>query len=384
MIYDVIVIGAGINGLAIAHCLRRRHPEAHIAVLERFAGPAPDRASSHGLIRITRSVYETVLEVKGMFRSLEEWRLLEDELGGALIHFRPMCLYGTPNGAIAGFVAAITEVLADAPDLAVRQIDASEARGLYPQFRFEKDSVVLDDRTAGTILASETVRRLVGRLKESGVELRYNTRVGGIERVSDGYRMHTDNGDLRSRQLVVATGPWIGQLASCPPGRVTPIRQTVAYVRVKGLPTGTAMGEFPTWAHLGTGANPIHYGLPAHGGQGLKVARHVTDGPAADLETDELAVDPTAALRLVDFVRKHLVVTDVELVETERCMYTCGDANKFIVDWLDESRQGVVVGAGSGHMFKWAPFVGRMVADMLTDGQPTYDEARALLPVWSL
>jgi sarcosine oxidase len=378
------VIGAGINGLAIAHCLRRRSPDAHIAVLERFAAPASERASSHGLIRITRSAYPTVLEVKGMFRALEEWRLFEDEVGGALIHFRPMCLFGTPHGAIADYAAAIAEVARDTPDLAVRQIDPSEARRLYPQFRFEKDSVILDDRTAGTIRASETIRRLVGRLEESGVELRYNTRVGGFERASDGYRVHTAAGDLRSRHLVVATGPWISQLVSCPPGRVTPIRQTVAYVRVEGLPTGTAIGEFPTWAHMGSGANPLHYGLPAHGGQGLKVARHVTDGPAVDLETDDLAADSTAALELVDFVRRHLVVTDVELVETERCMYTCGDTDKFIVDWLDESHQGVVVGAGTGHMFKWVPFVGRMVTDMLTDGQPSCDEARALLPVWSL
>ena len=35
-------------------------------------------------------------------------------------------------------------------------------------------------------------------------------------------------------------------------------------------------------------------------------------------------------------------------------------------------------------MFKWAPFVGRMVADMLTDGEPSLAEARALLPGWTL
>jgi sarcosine oxidase len=378
------VIGAGINGLAVAHGLRRRHTDARIAILERFDGPASFHASSHGQLRIIRSAYPTVLEAKGMLRALQEWRLFEDELGAPLIHFQRMCFFGPPNGAIEDYADAVTRVAADRPDLAVRQIDVPAARRLYPQFRFQSDSVVLDDRTAGTIFASETIRRLAAHLTEAGVELRYSTCVDGIERVPDGYRVHTDHGDVRSHKLVVASGPWIEQLVSCPPGRATPIRQTVAYLRVEGLPTGTAIGEFPTWAHLGSRVNPLHYGLPAHGGQGLKVARHVTDAPATDLELDDQTADPAVALALVDFVRKHFVVTDVELLETERCMYTCSADENFIVDWLDESRQGMIIGAGSGHMFKWAPLVGRMVTDMLTDGEPGYDEGRALLPSWSL
>lgn len=384
MTYDVIVIGSGINGLAVAHYLRQHQHDANIVVLERFGGPAPDQASSHGLVRITRSAYPTAPEVRGMFRALEEWKLLEDSLHRKLIEFQPMCLYGSSDGAIKDYVAAINEVLSTTPDLAVRQVDVSEAHGLFPQFRFEKDSVVLEDRTAGTILAAETINRLVEGLLATNVELRYNTCVRGIERRADGYRVRTNNGEFRTRQLVVAAGPWTSQLVACPPGRLAPIRQTVAYVRVDGLRTGTALGEFPTWAHMGSGPNPIHYGLPDHGGQGLKVSRHVTEGPAADLDAKNLAVDPAVARSLVDFVRKQLVVSDVELIETEHCIYTCGDADRFVVDWLDETHQGVVVGAGSGHMFKWSPLVGRMVADMLTDGIPSCDEARALLPVWAL
>ena len=110
----------------------------------------------------------------------------------------------------------------------------------------------------------------------------------------------------------------------------------------------------------------------------------MTDAAATDLELDDQTASPAAALELVDFVRNHFVVTDVELLETERCMYTCSTDDNFIVDWLDDSHQGMIVGAGSGHMFKWAPFVGRMVTDMLTDGEPGYDECRALLPFWSL
>ena len=180
-----------------------------------------------------------------MFRSLEEWRILEEGLVDALIHFRPMWLYGNPNGAISGYVAAIDRVLADTPSLDVRQIDVSEARRLYPQFRFDNDSVVLDDRTAGTIFAFETIRRLVGSLVEAGVKLRYNTRVVSFERLSNGYSVHTDVGDLRCRQLIVAPGPWIDQLVSCPPDRVNTICQTVAYVGVKGLPTGTRDWRVP-------------------------------------------------------------------------------------------------------------------------------------------
>jgi glycine/D-amino acid oxidase-like deaminating enzyme len=195
-------------------------------VLERFAGPASDNASSHGQLRVTRSAYLNACEVMGMSH------------------------------------------------LAVRRLDLSQAAQQYPQFKFDKDAVILDDRTAGTILASETVKRLIERLTQTNVEVRYGTQVHGFERSREGYLLQTEEGGLETHRLVVAAGPWTPGLVPCAPGRITPIRQTVGYFRVAGLPTGTGIGEFPTWAHLGSGVNPIHYGLPAHAGQGLKVARH--------------------------------------------------------------------------------------------------------------
>ncbi len=368
--YDVIVIGAGIAGLAVAHGLRRRDAASRIAVLERFAGPAPARGSSHGLLRIIRSAYPTILETSAMRRCFLEWRRLEQDIGGPLIRLSPMCLYGAPSGVIADYAAAIEKVHAGTTNPAIRRIDACGARRLFPQFAFDDDAIVLEDRTAGILFASEIIRRLAETLARARVELRYDTQVLEIERESGGYRVHTDGGALRAHRLVVAAGPWTGGLVPCPAGRITPIRQTVAYVRVSGLPTGTAVGAFPPWAHVGDGANPIHYGLPAFAPQGLKVARHVTEGPATDPEPDDADADPAEADRLVDFVRSHLNVTGVELLGTERCMYTCGRDDRFILDWLDDSRRGIVLGAGSGHMFKWAP-VDR------PDGDPDADRRRA-------
>jgi len=382
--YDLIVIGAGINGLMIAHSFLRRYPDAKVAILERFSGPAPKQASSHGLIRVTRSAYTNVSEVKGMVRSLEEWGLLEQEFDDTFIHFKPMCFFGPPNGEITKYLKAIQQVASDIPDPLVEQIDVTKARRMYPQFRFENDSVVLSDNTAGTIFASETIRRLVERLQAAGVNFMFNTLVQSFEYKSKMYQIVTNHGDYHAHQLVVAAGPWVNQIVTCPPNRVTPIRQTVAYVKVAGLPTSTRIGEFPTWAYLGSGVNPIYYGLPAYGQQGLKVAQHVTEGLASDLDIDIVPVNSSIAQSLVDFVRAHFMVENVELLETEHCMYTCGINDRFIVDWLDEHQQGMIVGAGSGHMFKWAPYIGRIVTNMLTDGEPGTNEARDLLPLWSL
>lgn len=384
MTYDIIVIGAGINGLAFAHRFNQCHPSARIAVLERFAHPAPSEASSHGLLRMTRSVYPTVSEVKGMSCSLKEWQILESEFDTTLIHYRPMCVYGKPSELFAGYVSAVAEVANEVPDLKVEQISLSKARHLFPQFRFEKETIILEDQTAGTILANKTITLLVEHLTKAGVEFHYGTEAFEIERHIDGYRVHTHKGEYLSQKLVAASGPWSNQILTCPPQRLKPMRQTVAYVSVKGLPTGTSVGNFPTWAYIGDGENPVYYGLPSYGGQGLKVAQHVADGPASDPDSNSLTADRDAALHLIDFVRERLVVTSAELLETESCMYSVGTDERFIVDWLDDTRQAVIIGAGSGHMFKWAPFIGQIVTDMLTDGRPSSVEARSLLPYWTL
>ncbi|MDX1461032.1 MAG: FAD-dependent oxidoreductase [Xanthomonadales bacterium] len=382
--FDFAVIGAGINGLAIAHALYRRHPGARLAIFERFHSAAPIQASSHGQLRITRSAYAGAREVKGMICALEEWRILERELGTRLIHFHPMCFFGHPDGAMMAYANAVAEAKARFPNLALRLIDVAEAAGAFPQFRFSPGTVVIEDQTAGIILASVTIRRLLDRLLEGGINVRCRTRIGRIEHASCGYRLQTDNGCLRTRRLVVAAGPWLRDLVPRLATAIIPIRQTVGYFRLEGLHGGTGIGEFPPWAHMGRSSDSFHYGLPAHRGQGLKVARHVTAGPASNLQVvDEEAVS-AAAMELIEFVRNHFVASKVDLLEIEHCLYSCRSGENFVVDWLDDSCRAVVVGAGNGHMFKWAPFVGRAVADMLTEGEPSQSEARELLPAWAI
>ena len=98
MIYDVIVLGAGINGLSAAYHLSRRKP-GKLAVLEQFE-VGHGLGSSHGKSRITRSTYSTPKYVELIQTAhREEWPRLALEAGQQFLRPTLGCFFGPGNGS---------------------------------------------------------------------------------------------------------------------------------------------------------------------------------------------------------------------------------------------------------------------------------------------
>ena len=91
---------------------------------------------------------------------------------------------------------------------------------------------------------------------------------------------------------------------------------------------------------------------PVHG---LKAGAHHA-GAEADPDMEE-SPDPAIVERIASWVRE----VDPDPVEAQSCLYTTTSDEHFVL----ERRGRVVVGSAcSGHGFKFAPAVGRRLADL--------------------
>jgi sarcosine oxidase len=187
--------------------------------------------------------------------------------------------------------------------------------------------------------------------------VRVHTRVTGIE---DDGRVRLDGETIEAEAVVVTAGAWVSRLLEPlgidPP--VTPTRESVAYfplASADGLPT-VIDWRLPAGYDLPRPGDSV-YALPSP--DGLKVGVHRT-GPPTDPD-EEGVVDPEAVRCARDWVVRHVEGVAPEPHRTETCLYTNMPDESFVLE-----RQGrVVVGSPcSGHGFKFAPLVGRELADL--------------------
>jgi sarcosine oxidase len=326
---DVVVVGAGVMGLATAHALARAGREP--VVLEQFE-LGHTHGSSHGATRIFRLAYEDPEWVRLARKSLRLWRELEADSGETLLELTG--LIDLPEE-----IDPLTATL-DATGTRYELLTAEEV-----EHRF---GVVTDcDRAvwqpeAGVVLAGRALQALA-----TNVAVRKQTRVrtllpGGVE---------TDHGRIEAEMVVVAAGAWarglLGGAGIDLP--VVPTQETVAYFRAdRAVPSVIDYRNRETYA------------LAA--GDGLvKVGVH-RSGPAADpaesSEPDQAIVGFAST-----WAAKTLGLRDPEPVLVETCLYTNTADARFV---LERHGPVVVCSACSGHGFKFAPAVGQLVAQLAT------------------
>jgi sarcosine oxidase len=100
---------------------------------------------------------------------------------------------------------------------------------------------------------------------------------------------------------------------------------------------------------------------PVHG---VKAGLH--HGGARVHPNDDGGADPAQVEQVSAWVARHLPDVDPEPVTAETCFYTTTADESFVL----ERRGRVVIGSAcSGHGFKFAPLVGKRLAELATAGQ---------------
>jgi len=358
--YDAIVVGGGVMGTATALELASRG--RHTLLLERFAfGHA--RGSSGGPTRIFRFTYEHPDYVRMAGPALDAWRELEDASGERLLYTT-----GGIDIGEGGRRSADALVAAGAP-FAWLTPEATMER--WPGLVIAPGTPVLLQEQGGVCMAERTVRAQARVAMDAGATMREQTVVRAIHRRGDGVQLTTDRGDTYTAPVAVVTaGPWAGPLLrtagiDLP---LVPSFEQVTYCRLAGEPH-----PFPTiidWSGVSTrglpsdgdGSTNAPYALPNPEEPGsIKMALD-RSGPDADPDTRSFEPDPERLARLAAWASRRFLPL-VEAQPPETCLYTNTPDGEFVLDRLGP----IVVGSPcSGHGFKFAPLIGKILADMAT------------------
>ncbi|KAM6163225.1 peroxisomal sarcosine oxidase [Rhynchocyon petersi] len=367
-LFDAIVIGAGIQGCFTAYHLARHRKK--VLLLEQFFLPH-SRGSSHGQSRIIRKAYPEEFYTQMMDECYQIWAQLEQEAGTKLRRHTGLLLLGMKEDPELQTIQATLS----RQRVEHQYLPSQELKQLFPNICLSKGEVGLLDKTGGVLYADKALRALQDVIRQLGGTVRDGEKVIGI---NPGLlvTVKTTSRSYQAKSLIITAGPWTNHVLR-PLGiqlPLQPMRINVYYWREK-VPGSYGMSQaFPCF--LGLNLTPHHiYGLPVGEYPGLmKVCYH--HGNNADPEERDCPSsfsDIQEAQNLCCFVRDHLPGLEPTPAIMERCMYTNTPDEHFILDHHPKY-DNIVIGAGfSGHGFKLAPVVGKILYELSMKLTPSYD-----------
>lgn len=371
--WDVVVVGAGVFGACTAFWLSRSLGSARTLLVDAWE-PGHLRASSSGETRVIRCGYgPRRLYTRWAWEALALWKQWEQAWGTKLFHrVGVLWLFEHEDDYTRDSLVVLAE-----EEIPVERISLADLPRRFPQFSPEGIGFAYFEPEAGALEARKAVRTVVEAFRQAGGAWQLgqataphgkpNERLGEI-RLADGTR-------LAAGHFVFACGPWLPQLFPEPLGtfiRVT--RQEVFYF---GVPPGDprfSEGALPAWL-----AGP-YYGVPPVAGRGFKIA-DTGLGPPFDPTTGERVASTEGATRARDYLALRFpALKYAPLLEARVCQYeSTRDAN-LLLDRHPDWENVWLVGGGSGHGFKLAPKVGKVVAGLLTGETPVPPEELRLRP----
>jgi sarcosine oxidase len=352
-----IVVGAGVFGAWTATHLQRM---GWSVLLVDQMGPANARASSGGESRMTRATYgRDEIYTRMALASLEEWKRLSRRASlplfheiGVLFFFEQMIDYARDSIEVHRRL-----------NLPLEQLDNATLRRRWPQIDFSGVEFGLFEPEFGALMARRAVEEVVARFVADGGEYRVMHATPGEEP-----GVVFLNGERRVASAVVyACGPWLPKLFPEMLGeRIFVTRQEVAFIAPPDGDGSFEAEHLPGWADFNGG--DLYYGFPNLEGRGFKIARD-THGAAFDPDTGDRRISEEGAALLRAFAeRRFSALAGRPFSEFRVCQYENSSNGDFLIDRHPSLLGVYLLGGGSGHGFKHGPEVGRMMAELISEG----------------
>ncbi|MGB1011714.1 MAG: FAD-dependent oxidoreductase [Thiolinea sp.] len=349
---EVIVVGAGIAGSMSALALVRQGHK--VTLIDRWE-PGHSRASSTDYNRIIRSIHgRDEFYTQWARDSRLRWLELQEETGQKLYYECGSIILATEGHCDWENATAETFTRLGVP---FNRFAPHELPARFPQFDSSNIAYGLYEPESGMIMAHRAVittvqlfRKLGGVVKRGSVTTDANE------------KLMLDGKPLEADLIVVATGPWMGEMY---PRTVKPIT-TVIGVNVLYTSTPDGSDQFdqhrmPCWIDHGEGS----FGLPSVEGSGVKAAVVIPD--KIDLDNDERLIKKAMLGRTRQYIKKRLPgLVGEKVVDSKFNQIIITPDTHFILDWHPEHNNVLLAGGCSGHLFKHGPVFGEFAAGVGT------------------
>lgn len=369
--FDVIIVGAGVMGSSAAYQTAKRGLKT--LLLEQYDF-LHHRGSSHGETRTIRATYPQDYYYPMVIESYKLWQEAEAQIGYKVYfqaHHFDMGRADDPN--LQAIIDNCRKHAVPHQVLRRRQV-AEKFSGLID---IPEDWIGVSNALGGVIKPTKATAMFQSLAYKNGAVLRDNAEVVDIKSGGGGeggVTVFTASGEsFRGKKCVVTVGAWMRKLVKSVSGLdlpIEPLETHVCYWRIKeGHERNYAIGgDFPTFASYG---ETYLYGTPTLEYPGLiKVAVH--GGNPCDPDKRPWG-SGVKANELKEWIERTFAgrVDSSEPVVRQACMYSMTPTEDFVIDFLGgKFRKDVVVGGGfSGHGFKMAPVIGRILAELVADGE---------------
>ena len=369
---DLLVVGGGVMGLFAAYGAAERG--ARVTVLERGRIGDPATAS-YGRTRSYRSDYLDAQYVVLAREAIRLWEAFEARTGTrALVRCGCMNIAKrsvTPD--LDGTYAELSRRMLDRLHVPVTALGTEELRERFPYL----DADVAHLESDAGIVDLEAVRRALTRvLAEHGVDVVEGVHPTRITPGPDGFAAATDAGTFHARALVVTAGHGTNDVLARLDGcrlqvpisrdRPTEAKYLVPPADVRDRFTADAM---PVIAYLDTGVycHPIVPGVV----EAVKIGYY---------NPPDLPRGRTGIADVAGFVEQCLpglrdaAVSDV--TDVDGCDYDLVADDDFVLGRVPGAASAYVGVGWRGTGYKFAPWVGRVLADLALQDGTVYDIAR--------
>lgn len=389
----VVIVGAGIMGRAVAWHLAESGVD--VLVLEQQPEPATT-GSSHGASRGLRYSYEDPDYARLAMDAETWWRYAERRAGVSLLQMSGGLDIGDPRSP--SFIRTL-ETVRDL-DLDYELLGAGEVAARFPEFALGGELRAIYQPGAGLINAARAVGTFRELAEEAGATFSFETTVlrgetapatGTASARASSPRIVLEcqgpEGDysVSCDRLVICAGPWTNELLARFEPR--PARLPLSVLQCEPLHLETDRGRAPEvlfYRHpdpeRASGFDEGVYVQPQpagflgspEGSPRIKIGRHggLAIASPNDVVLDRPVEDHAALVGRLDVLPGFRAA---DVVDTDTCFYTMTPDDGFIVDHLDSDPRIVVAAGFSGHGFKFAPVIGRAIAEIVLDGRTGYE-----------
>jgi sarcosine oxidase len=332
--------------------------------------------SHHGASRSVRRAYlEGTAYVPMAMRSWELWRKLEKDSEQKLLVETGNLTIGPPDSpAVSGFMASAQKY-----EIPHEYLTASEVCKRWPQLSLPDNFIAGLEKSAGIVFPELSIATFLAEAEKAGADLVTEEPLDRWSEDQGTIYVHTTRHTYETGRLLISTGAWTNRLLHIPDRLLMPKRVPVHWVKA---PEDTCyhIGHFPVnfWQipiEKGLGSPKTYrefYALPVTDGNSqIKIAFHneLVDCDPVRL-TREILPEEITKIRTI--ISQFFPGLRQRAITSEVCMYTMTPDGHFYLGERPGSDHVFGV-ALAGHGFKFAPVLGEILADLMTDVAPAVD-----------